>query len=125
MARPKLSSLTASQEFWSIDSDRLLLQSLITQFKHHSFAAEKEVRYITALENNDKLKFRSSHDRIIPYVNVSPCSDKPEPQQMITHVKIGPNARPGTNSVIQKLLETSNLNKVSILTSEVPYMGTR
>lgn len=122
------SALNTSRESTSIDTARQLVQALIVQFKHHAFSAEKELRYVTAIENNEHLKFRTGNDRIIPFVTLSPCSTHYNGSKnfpMITDIRIGPNARPGTNSVIKSLLAANNLDEVRIHESQVPYLGTR
>lgn len=107
---------------------RFFLRSIMLQMKHSAFSAEREVRYIVQIPNGESPLFRASASRLIPYVEVRPGRNpflKDGKRDLITAVKLGPNAQPSAEVVVDRILCANGFSGVDITRSDIPYLSSR
>ncbi len=110
---------------------RIHLQTLVSVLKDPAFAAEQEVRFITARYTEDPVeRFRTTSYRgIVPYVALglgnyfSPGGSRwaiPGPLP-IRRVVTGPSAPPFAETHLRRLLDAHGYSEVQIEPSIVPF----
>lgn len=111
-----------------VNTASFTLQSLLAQLKHPAFADEREVRYIAALPNRMKPKFRTAGGHLIPYVELKRAQmrfDAKENGRFIEKIYLGPNVRSGTAEVVERLVDSCGLRDIGLIPSEIPYLARR
>jgi hypothetical protein len=112
-----------------IRSCRLVLQTLICQFKNPAFEAEREVRFLaTAVGQEPYERFRATPDgRIAPYVVLGSAlpggavrveTGGPLP---IREVICGPSSDLNAEDSVRRMLRASGYKDVAVRSSAVPY----
>lgn len=106
----------------------LVLNSVLSTFKHSAFEDEREVRYIAALRPNQAPSFRLAAGRIVPYVSIgrdTKTAGFREYGSMIAEVVLGPNVSAPTEAVIRDLLAARGLGDLPLRRSTVPFVAQR
>jgi hypothetical protein len=103
--------------------NRLLIQTLICQFKHPAFAAEREVRYLAATEGSEPFEhFRVTPDgRIVPYVVLDTRLSLGAGVLPIREVVCGPSSDPNAQESVGRLLRARGYSDVEVRVSAVPF----
>lgn len=105
-----------------------LLACLVLLLKDPAFKDESEVRWIVPVSDAISPRFRPAPGRIVPFVELTALltdgagSALP---QLVSEVMLGPNARPGMDVVVKRLLETLGMSSTTVSTSGLTYLSTR
>ena len=110
-------------------SCRLALQTLICQFKHPAFAAEREVRFLaTPIGPEPHERFRTTPDgRIAAFIALAAASYTGQSIGVddgllpIREVVCGPSSDANAEESVRRLLRASGYNEVTVRSSTVPY----
>jgi len=91
---------------------------LATKLKYHKFSDEQEWRVV--IDTNEKIKYRSSGNTVIPYLELTIDPKK----QPIREIKVGPGPHKGrSEGSLNQMVSTFGFKDVRITVSDVPLIN--
>jgi hypothetical protein len=97
----------------------------VARFKHDGFTDEREVRYISGPGEGNLINYRSSKNRVVPFIKLCAHEQIPaassNPLNFIKGVVCGPTTHENDIQIVREMLKTYGLGDLKVTRSRIPF----